>query len=177
MTNSLFQDAVGIDTNVFEHLLNPQKNVGEHINSLLEHLQEQRIALLIDDSERISGEYSNRISPIIQRSDDLKNEVYILRYWILNAPRHSITIDLMDKLMMTIRGVIVEPSEVVDRMFVYVALSQGKILVSNDEVHIVCGPPNESRLSARRQRLLNHSRRLRPSGAEIFTSQEAHDRI
>ena len=28
MTNSPFQDAIAIDTNVFEHLLNPQETVG-----------------------------------------------------------------------------------------------------------------------------------------------------
>ena len=177
MTTSFFQDAVSIDTNIFEHLLNPQNNNERHINSLLVHLQEQGIALLVDDSERIAGEYKHRIGPIFQRTDVSLNEVSILRYWILNAPRLSITINGADQLMAAIKGVMIERSEGVDRIFVYVALFQGKVLVSNDEVHIVFGPVGESGKTPRRQRLLKKSKNLCPPGARILTSKEAHDRI
>ncbi len=177
MTIPPFEGAVAIDTNIFEHLLNPRQNVDGHINSLLVHLQENDIALLVDDRERIAGEYNHHIGPIIQRVDDLSNEIYILRFWLLAASRISTAVYLTDPLMMTIREVIMEPSEVVDRIFVYVALSHGKLLVSNDTMHIVFGPSGGGGRSTRRQRLLRNSRRLRPPGAGIVTSEEANDMI
>ena len=79
--------------------------------------------------------------------------------------------------MKAIRKVIIEKSEALDCIFVYVALSQGTVLISNDEVHIVIGPERERGDPTRRQRLLRNSKKLRPQGAEILTSQEAHDRI
>ena len=173
----MYRDAVSIDTNVFEHLLNPRVNVEGHINTLLIHLQEQGIALLVDNRDRISGEYNYRISPIIGQNDDMGNELYILRYWMNSAPRKSIKIDWADALMVAIRKVIVEQSEANDCMFVYVAFAIGKALISNDEAHIVLGPARERRRSPRRQRLLLNSKKLRPEGAGIFTSLEAYDRI
>lgn len=176
MTTSPFRDAVSIDTNIFEHLLNPQINLDGHINTLLVHLQEQGIALLVDDRNRISGEYNDRIGPIIRNSDE-GNEVYILRYWILNALRVGMAIDRNGRLMSAIRRVIVEQSGTVDRIFVYVALSQGKVLISNDGTHIVFGTVKDRQGRTRRQRLLSNTRKLRPQGADILTSQEAHERI
>lgn len=177
MTTPLFRDAVSIDTNVFEHLLNPQINVDGHINTLLVHLMEQRVALLVDSRDRISGEYNYRIGPIIGRIDDLGNEVYLLRYWMNSAPRESITINWADMLMVAVRKIIVEQSEANDCMFVYVALTKGKVLISNDEAHIVIGPATEHGRLPRRLRLLANSKRLRPKGADILTSKEAHVRI
>ena len=177
MTDCPFQDSVAIDTNVFVHLLNPQNNTENHINQLLVHLQQQDIVLLVDCGGRIAGEYYHHLAPIIRRTDDERNERYILRYWLEGAPRSQITVNGSSPLMATIKGVIKEPSETVDRIFVYVTFSQGKLLVSNDVVHIVSGPARESRLGSRRQRLVRDSRRLCPPGAEILTSQEAHDMI
>ena len=174
MTTTQFCDAVSIDTNIFEHLLNPQINVDGHINTLLVHLQEQGIALLVDDRNRISGEYNDRIGPIIGHTDDLGNEVYILRYWMGDAPRLRTTINWVDPLMKAVRKVIVEQSEALDCIFVYVALSCGKVLISNDEAHILIGPVREQGRPPRRRRLLRNSRKFRPQGGEILTSREAH---
>ena len=178
MTTSPFQDAVGIDTNVFEHLLNKENNnADDHINDLLIHLQQQSIALLVDAGGRIAGEYKHHLDPIVRRADDERNEVYILRYWMTYAHRYEVTVNGSGPLMTAIRGVIREDSEAVDRIFVYVCLSEGKILVSNDEMHIVIGPARESRLGERRHRLLRDSRRLRPDGSNILTSLKAHAAI
>ena len=177
MTDSPFEDAVVIDTNVFLHLLNPQNNIEAHINSLLVHLQEKRVALLIDDNSRILGEYLHHIGRMIQSADDVQNEIYILRYWMLNAPRLCSAVNGSDELMGTIKSVILETDATVDHILVYVALSQGKTLVSNDLVHIVCGPLGERNQSSRRRRLLKKSKRNRPKGGEILTSQEACARI
>ena len=65
---TVFAKSVAIDTNVFLHLLNPQKNTCSHINGLLEALQARDTVLLVDDRQRIQGEYSNQISPTIART-------------------------------------------------------------------------------------------------------------
>ena len=176
MTASPFQDSVAIDTNVFEHILNPQENLDSHINALLTHLQERNICLIVDDRSRIFGEYDHRIGPIIRKSDDVRNEIYLLRYWILNAPRLPTPVVGNDELMTKIRQVIIEPGEAVDRIFCYVAMRNGRLLISNDRMNIVIGPPSES--PPRRVRMINSTRSLRlPPGAGILTSQEAYGNI
>lgn len=175
MTDSPFQDAVAIDTNVFIHLLNPQENAESHINELLKKLQMAQVSLIVDESGRVSGEYRNRIEPIIRESDDTRDEIYILRYWILNCPRLATKLVLNDALMTAIRDVIVELDQAVDRILVYVALRQGKVLISNDRMNIVLGPPSES--TERRRRLLRNTRHFRSGDADILTSLEAYARI
>ena len=100
MTTSSFQDAVGIDTNVFEHLLNKENNNADgHINELLIHLQQQNIVLLVDDGNRIAGEYNHQLGQTIRRTDDERIEIFILRYWIQYAPRLEISVQGSDQLM------------------------------------------------------------------------------
>ncbi len=175
MTTSPFKDAVAIDTNVFEHILNCQENTHSHINELLQHLQNQVVSLIVDDRGRIAGEYNNRIGPIIRKSDDIREAIYILRYWVLNCPRLATRLVLNDALMKAIRGVIVELDQAVDRIFVYVALRQGRVLISNDRMNIVEGPPSES--PERRHRLLQDTSKFRTGDADILTSLDAHARI
>ena len=177
MMNNPFSDAVAIDTNVFEHIMNPQQNLNDHISELLAYLQDQHTCLIIDDGDRISGEYLNQLAALISRSDDVGNEISILRYWILYAPRIPVKVTLNDNMMIAIRSVIIEPSENVDRIFVYVAFKQGNVLISNDLTHIVVGPTREASQGERRHRMLRQTRRMRPRGAVILTSQEAHDKI
>ena len=175
MTDSPFKDAVAIDTNVFEHILNPQENVNNHISELLIHLQERNTYLIVDDGNRIYGEYDNKLTPMIENADDIGPELYLLRYWFLDAPRKDVNVTLNDNMMTAIRNVIIELSENVDRIFVYVAFKQGNVLISNDLTHIVVGPTREANQGARRHRLL--TRRMRRSGADILTSREAHAKI
>ena len=175
MTDSPFQDAVAIDSNVFIHLLNPQENAKSHINELLKDLQMAQVSLIVDESGRIGGEYRNRIEPIIRKSDDIRDEIYILRYWLLQCPRLITEVVLGDALMTAIRRVIVELDQAVDRILVYVALRQGKSLISNDRMNIVVGPSSES--TERRRRLLRNTRRFRSGDADILTSLEAYARI
>ena len=174
MTASPFNDCVAIDTNVFVHLLNPQRNVNSHINRLLEHLERQNLSLIIDSSRRILGEYKNHILPIILNTDESGNERALLSYWILNARRCEVPIDNSDQLMSAIRQVILEHSKSKDRVFVYAAFKLGSVLITNDERDIVFGPPRESGRSSRRQRLLRATHRMCPAGADILTSKQAH---
>ena len=160
MSNVSFEDCVAIDTNVFEHILNRCENIDFHINSLLARLQDKRTHLVMDNKNRIAGEYNNRIGPMIRRADDTLDEIFVLRYWILNAPRTVTELDMGDSLMTAIKQVIHEQTETVDRILVYVAFKVGSTLISNDRMHIVDGPPNES--APRRRRLLREHSEASP---------------
>ena len=176
MTNTPFKDSVAIDTNVFIHLLNPCKNTDSHISALLRYLQIQAVALIVDDGNRISNEYETRIIPAIKTSDERDNERYLLNYWFgqwNNAERHVVVVNRRDRLMVAIEKVISGRKQV-DRTFVYVAFKIGKVLISNDEKDIVRGPTRKRKLPSRRRRLLRKTKKLRPDGADIITSEKAH---
>jgi len=175
MTQLLARNEVAVDTNVFQHLLNPQNNVNSHINRLLEYLISQRVTLVVDEDGLIADEYKQQLERRLGESNDTRNEIQILRYWILLAQRHRVPVNADDDLMKRICDIIIEVSESVDRVFVYVAFRQGITLVSNDLRHIVRGPADES--EPRRERLLSNTEGLRPDGADILTSQEAHAAI
>ena len=174
MTGKPFGECVAIDTNVFLHLRNPQENTNSHINDLLKYLQANKTNLVVDDKRRILNEYNNQIAPMITNADERLDEIYVLRYWLLNADRRIIALDMKDNLMGTIGKIIIEPSETVDRIFVYVTFKEGCRLISNDCMHIVIGPVRERSKGSRRQRLARDTKRLRANGAEILTSKEAH---
>ena len=175
MTQLLAQDEVAIDTNVFQHLLNPQNNTDSHINRLLEHLVRERTILVVDAQGLVASEYRQQLGRRLGESDSVRNEIQILRYWILRAQRRQVPVNDDDDLMNAIYDVIEEVDENVDRAFVYVAFQQGTTLISNDLRHIVRGPGNES--EPRRERLISNTEGLRPDGADILTSQEAHAAI
>ena len=172
MSEIPFKDCVAIDTNVFLHLLNCQNDPDSHITKLLQYLSTIGTTLLVDDRGRIVGEYLHQLAPIMRNMDETRNERYILSYWMHPDRRQDIAFSGNDQLIMAIKQVIHEQTETVDRILVYVAFKVGGALISNDRMHIVDGPPNES--SLRRHRLLRSTRKLRPNGADILTSQQAH---
>ena len=174
MTTAPFKDCVVIDTNVWIHLLNPQDNVDSHIDKLLDYFRRQRIELIVDDKGRIGKEYRRSVLYRYQGLDESGNERYLLRY-CLNAPRRIVSVDTLDNLMKAIEAVIHEPGKDADRTFVYVAFKVGRILVSNDMRDIVRGTASEH--PQRRVRLRMTTSDIRPSGADILTSKEAHDTI
>lgn len=175
MTQLAAWGEVAIDTNVFQHLLNPQNNADFHINGLLDRLIRERTTLVVDAQGLIASEYQQQLGRRLGESDNVGNEIQILRYWILRAQRHQVAVNDDDDLMNAIYDIITEDSENVDRTFVYVAFRQGTTLVSNDLRHIVRGPADES--VPRRQRLISSTQGLRPEGTDILTSQEAHAAI
>ena len=172
MSDILISNLVAIDTNVFQHLLNPQNNPNSHINHLLEHLIILGTSLLVDSQGTIDSEYSQQLARRIRNADDLRNEIQLLRYWVLVAPRLRVSVTEFDQLMRAIRSVIVEDAEDTDRTFVYVAFRQGTTLVTNDRRHIVRGTGGGS--TFRRDILLRKTVGLRPETARIMTSEEAH---
>ena len=179
MTSTPFRDSVAIDTNVFAHLLNPNNNPDRHINKVLEHLQAHGISLIVDEQGRIEREYACHIIPMLTGRSVKGNELYILRHWMGPPLRLRVPVDRSDRLMTAIRQIIVEDSKNIDRTFVYVALKNGSILISNDETDIVFGPAREKRLrrAPRGRRLVDDTNKLRPPGANILTSREAFQNI
>lgn len=172
MNDVLIANLVAIDTNVFQHLLNPQNNPDFHINHLLEHLTILGTSLLVDSQGKIDSEYNQQLARRIRNADDLRNEIQLLRYWVLVAPRLRVSVAEFDPLMRAIRRVIVEDAEDTDRTFVYVAFRQGTVLVTNDRRHIVKGTGSDP--TFRRDILLGNTVGLRPETARIMTSEEAH---
>lgn len=152
--NKLTCDYIAIDTNVFEHLLNPQENTNNHIDTLLVTLTRDRVGLIVDEDRRIENEYKNRIEPMLRNTAD-KNiqQLLLLRSWIVFqvGNRKRVSASNNDPLMTAIKGVITE-NEAVDRTFVYVAFKSDRILITNDRRHIIEGRPRER--SERRKNLV-----------------------
>ena len=173
--SSLTDDFIAIDTNVFEHILNPNINTNNHINELLETLASDEISLIVDRDKRIQNQYKNRISPILRKVSEKGNELLILRLWFverINA-RKIVDVDHNSTLMNTIDSIMTN-CETVDRIFVYVAFSDGRILITNDESDIV----------ERRVPLKNKTKQLRRTlrprsndKSDILTSTEAHQQL
>ena len=176
--NSLTTDEVVIDSNIFQHLISHDArfNPDGHIAVLLGRLWEDRILLCVDEDGRIEGEYELIIQPMLRNQSDASEEIGLLRYWMLEEIRVCQPADHAGPLMNAIEQIIIEKKEKVDRTFVAVAFSRGKVLVTNDVEHILDGPDREKKLGPRRSRLIKQTKKHRPAGAEILTSREAHDR-
>ena len=176
MTGSAFTEAVAIDTNIFLHLLNRHINTDLHINRLLEHLQKEDVALIVDEKGNIEREYARRIIPILSGKSVTGNELYILRFWMQPEIRCKVAIAYDDRLMRAIKKVIAGNRQKVDRIFVYSAFRKGRPLISNDRRDIVHGNVRRRR-SPKYRKLLRTTKGLRPEGAGILTSMEAYDEI
>lgn len=167
MNDYPFQHAVAIDTNIFEHLFNPQENTEKHINQLLLHLKSNNVKLLLDNGSRILREYKKIIEPRLNANSDHLNEIQVMRSWLIDNPTIIVSVNNFDGLMNAIESEISGHNQITDRTFVYVAFSWGGDLVSNDERDIV---------SKRRQ--LKRKTRHESSNSQysnIFNSREAYE--
>jgi hypothetical protein len=164
---------ITIDSSVFEHLFNTEKNTNKHIDSLLGELLKRSYQLCIDESDRITGEYETRLVPIIKNSDDTDDRRRLLEYWILANPKlPPYPIDFKDALMKAIKIIIHEKSETIDRVFVYVAISSDTRILSNDQ-HIV-GSKN---IIGRREDLAKLAKKEKKKAVAFLMSHEAANDI
>ena len=154
---------LAIDSNIFEHLLNPAWNVDSHINRLLKYLQEERFDLCVDVNRRIASEYDRVIVPIIKNRDEGSFERYILSYWMIYSTRKKVAVEENDERMKCIKGIIVE-NELVDKIFVYIACSEDCKLITNDIGHI---------LSRRTELLKKTRKKYRGANTDFLSSLEA----
>ena len=154
---------IGIDTNIFIHLLNPCNNPCSHIDKLLVHLMRLEYRLLVDSTKKIGNEYLEKIIPIIRNMDETKPQLPILRLWMDINIRHQVVLYPLDNLMKEIKSVIRKKDEHADRAFVYVVCVADSLLVTNDRVDIL----------DRRKDLLRRTKKSRGRNTDIQSSLEA----
>ena len=173
--NSLTSDWIAIDTNVFEHLMNPEKNVNNHISILFKRFIDNKISLLVDNKKKIITEYDSRISAY------LKNPEKGVEYRLLKSffeyglgNNKKIVVDLNDALMISITKVI-PAHKGADRFFVYVAFKRGRILITNDREDMI---DQNNQKGKKRKELLKKTKRYRCKEKEdILTSEEAYRKL
>ena len=171
--NNLTSDCIAIDTNIFEHLLNPQNNISNHIETLLNKLAIDNVHLIIDTGGRIWGEYTNRITNNIRNTNNSNYEA-LLRYWLkYESIKSVVNVNQNDDLMVSIKGVMGR-SEATDRIFVYVAIHKNEVLVTNDRNDILDEDNNKNE---RRDKLLKIAKKRGFKSARIYDSQEAYDKL
>ena len=166
--NNLTSDYIVIDTNIFEHLFNPQNNINGHITGLFDFLLKDKINLLVDSKGRIHAEYKHRLAQKIQQAYEQPKIRSILKYYLAPANHKPIDVDQGRELMAQIGRIVLNST---DRVFVYVAFREGKKLITNDENDFI----HEGNRRDRRRRNLREIKLDHRS--DILTSQEAYDMI
>ena len=171
--NNLTSDWVAVDTNVFEHLMNPQNNTGNHIHQLLTQFIKDKILLLIDDKKKIIHEYLQNFQEYLKYESDRMGEGRLLFHFFKKENHKIVCVDPSDSLMSSIKQIIPR-QEVTDMFFVYVAFKKNRTLVTNDRKDII---DEGTKYGERRRKLIRKTKQYRPSGernkAKILTSQEA----
>lgn len=162
--NNLTTDSIAIDVNVFMHLIDTRIK-GDHIRVLLGQLTKDKILLLIDDMNKISNEYKKHILPLFQKMDEGYPNRILLARWFLPDNRRIVPVNMTGELMVAITNII--PSwKGADRFYAYVALHEGRVLVTDDTKDIL----------SERAKLLNIKVHPRiPRGAKILSPKQAHD--
>ena len=80
----------------------PVTNTDSHISVLLRYVHRQKLALIVDDSNKISSEYETKIVPAIRTSSETDAERYLLTYWFgewSDVERHTVEVNRRDRLM------------------------------------------------------------------------------
>ena len=171
--NKLASDYIAIDTNVFEHLFNAQNNVSDHIETLLGKLAYDHVHLIIDKDGRIWNEYTNRIINEI-RNPINRNYEHLLRYWLnVDAKNKDVNVNQRDNLMVSIKRVI-RGGKTTDKIFVYVAIHEKRVLITNDRNDILDENNNKNQ---RRDKLLKIAKLQGFKSARIYNSREAYDKL
>ena len=173
--NKLTKDFIAIDTNIFEHLLNPQENINRHIDQLLNQLSDDSIKLLVDNEKKITKEYKRCLDEMIDRMEDDYRKLLLL-YWMDIQNQKSIKVSSKDALMRNIKKIIpLGEGSVTDCFFVYVAFKEGRILITNDRGDMI---DEGTQIGERRRKLLKiGTKNGRKKGSDILTSQQAYDRL
>ena len=171
--NNLTADFIAIDTNVFEHLFNSQENRNNHIDKLLGQLFRDGIKLLVDKGSRITNEYKDRLGRRIRQMKH-SDKGLLLKHWI-DPMNHNPIPTPNDNLRSKIKQIVRTGASGTDITFVYVALSTGKVLITNDKHDII---DEGTKPNQRRQKLLTIPKKIgRKNGADILTSEESYARI
>ena len=170
--NNLAGDCIVIDTNIFIDLFNPQKNTNNHIEALLNTLQEDCIRLIVDKGGKILGEYKNSIGDVITNKTASSEYRELLKYWLTQEYWEE---DTRNDLITAIKQIIGK-NNTVDATFVCVAMISKKALITNDREDII---DRGNRIDYTRNKLLNLAKKspYRHRSFRIWDSKEAHDKL
>ncbi|MDA7955890.1 MAG: hypothetical protein MPK34_01440 [Gammaproteobacteria bacterium] len=182
--NNLTSDWVAIDTNVFEHVLDNRVNHDNHIDKLLRRLAEDEISLLVDCNGTIEGQYARRIRPKFTKASLTDNALYVFRLYFggtHHSLRKQVAVDPNDDLMTVIKRIL-RTTERVDRLMVYVAFKENRILITNDKKDIVVG--HSKKKNGRRGELKQKTKKARKKirgrakdKSDILTSDDAFQKL
>jgi len=125
-----------IDTNVFVHLLNPEKNIKKHINQLLVTIPYTH-QLQIDKDKKIEAEYNQKLIEIIKNASETGIERQLLELWILKKEKYYLEVKPPDNLRKYVKQIINDDSKRVDRYLVETTAISDCDLVTNDETDIL----------------------------------------
>lgn len=165
--SSLPTDYIAIDTNIFGQIGDHPNNTDKHIKILLEYLIKKRTCLLVDEGGEISKEYKHHLNrPNFIEKYAGRREPYIMKYWMIVAKRKKIHV-VRNSLWDAIHQCIPEENEENDRILVYIAFFSGRVLISNDEGHII----------KRRDRLRSATDGLCQAGGDVMNSCTAYTLI
>ena len=172
--NNLTNDYIVIDTNIFIGLFNPQENKDDHIEILLNTLQEDCICLIVDEGGKIWGEYTTSI--VNQMANGQKNSGYneLIRAWI-NPDRCKKIVPVDANAMNSIKEII-GINKTKDATFVCVTMVSDKTLITNDRADII---DRGTRSCHTRNELLKLAKRkpYRRRSFRIWDSKEAHGKL
>ncbi|MCP4105655.1 MAG: hypothetical protein GY749_08980 [Desulfobacteraceae bacterium] len=152
-----------IDTNVFVHILNPEKNIGKHINQLLATIGSSH-ELCVDEGGKIAGEYKVILDAIIKNANGLLFEIYLLRYWLKLKPLRKI--ELNDQQLRTAISKILDKNETADLCFTETAAVSECDLITNDDKHI----------GNKKKELKRALKKCKYKKTDILSSLEARDK-
>ena len=178
-TNNLTDDFIAIDTNVFEHLFNPEINLNDHIDSLLNFLASKEVKLIGDTKGRIANEYKTRLGHFFDSQDSAvkithQNYIEILRYWFRpETLKKKISVHQGNSLMQAIKKIVTN-GDGTDRVFVYVSISADRILITNDRRDII---DLGNKRGERRRKLHRLAKREGKKRVKILTSKEALEEV
>ena len=171
--NNLTSDYIAVDTNVFQHLLNPRYNKDNRIFKLLNRFMEDNISLLVDSEKQIQEEYLESLWGYIKKTaKEGKGEGKILRK-LLDSPK-KVLVNLSDELMTCITKTVPETrGKGIDRLFVYVAFKTGKFLITNDKEDMIDNGHRKDEKRKELRKCRSHKNRK----ADILTSEEAYYKL
>ena len=131
---------IAIDINIFLHLIEKSELDDEdnHIEELLDRLQELGVHLIVDDDYKIWRNYLSKIGRITKYSKGF-DFVELFRYWFRhNADVKAVQVKNKDQLFINVvktlnnENYLVDEEQEIDTLLVYITVCEDTMLISND---------------------------------------------
>lgn len=167
---------IAIDINIFFHLVELSKLDEEvnHIEELLDMLQELGVHLIVDCQWKIWGNYMSKVAKIM--GDDKEfNFTEMFRYWFGSGAYFKTVQVNKDQLFTDIVETLnnqdyeVEEEHEIDTLLVYISVCEDTVLISNDRSDFI------GEFGEIREELVRISKTYGYRMFMIFDSSEAHE--